>query len=287
MSDNKVVITAALTGVLATREQCPYIPYTPEEIAEEGRRAVEAGAAILHIHARQPNGLPAFDVETYRQIYEEVRKRNPDVIINFSTGAVGLPREERIHHIRAIRPEMAALNMGSMNYAIYSPKAKRFYHDFVFQNPFGDIQYFLEVMQEAGTLPEMEAFDAGHIHNATPFIDMGILKPPYVFSFVMGVMGGIPATTENLVHQARSVPPGSHWQVIGIGRKQWALVAVALTLGGHIRVGLEDNFYLPEGEMATSNGKLVEAAVRLARMLGREPATISEARKMLNLSRIS
>jgi uncharacterized protein (DUF849 family) len=222
-------------------------------------------------------------VETYRQIYEEVRKRTPDVIVNFSTGAVGLPREERIHHIRALKPDKAALNMGSMNYAIYSPKAKRFYHDFVFQNPFGDIQYFLEVMKEAGTLPEMEAFDCGHIHNATPFIDMGILRPPYVFSFVMGVMGGIPATTENLVHQARSVPPGSHWQVIGIGRRQWALVAVALTLGGHIRVGLEDNFYLPEGEMATSNGKLVEAAVRFARMLGREPATIAETREMLNL----
>ncbi len=283
MSDNKVIITAALTGVLATREQCPYIPYTPAEIAEEGRRAVEAGAAILHIHARQPNGLPAYDVETYRQIYEEVRQRTPDVILNFSTGAVGLPREERIHHIRALRPDMAALNMGSMNYAIYSPKAKRFYHDFVFQNPFADIQYFLEVMREAGTLPEMEAFDCGHLHNATPFIDMGLLQPPYVFSFVVGVMGGLPATTENLVHQARSVPQGSHWQVIGIGRKQWALMAVALTLGGHVRVGLEDNFYLPEGRMATSNGELVEAAVRLARMLGREPATIAEARKRLNL----
>lgn len=282
-ADKKVIITAALTGVLATRDQCPYIPYTPEEIAEEGRRAVEAGAAILHIHARQPNGLPAYDIETYRQIYEEVRKRTPDVIINFSTGAVGIPREERIHHITALKPDMAALNMGSMNYAIYSPKAKQFYHDFVFQNPFRDIQYFLERMVEVGTLPEMEAFDCGHIHNATPFIDMGILKPPYVFSFVMGVLGGIPATTENLLHQARSVPPGSHWQVIGIGRKQWALAAVAITLGGHIRVGLEDNFYLPEGQMATSNGALVEAAVRLARTLGREPASIAEARQMLNL----
>jgi uncharacterized protein (DUF849 family) len=137
MSDNKVIITAALRGVLATREECPYLLYTPEEIAEEGRRAVEAGAAILHIHARQPNGLPAFDVETYRQIYEEVRKRTPDVIINFSTGAVGLPREERIHHIRALRPDMAALNMGSMNYAIYSPKAKRFYTTSSFRIPSG------------------------------------------------------------------------------------------------------------------------------------------------------
>lgn len=280
---SKVVITAALTGVLATREQCPYIPYTPEEIAEEGRRAVEAGAAILHIHARQDNGAPAFDVETYRRIYEAVRTKTPEVIINFSTGAVGIPREERIHHIKALKPDMAALNMGSMNYAIYSPKTKEFYFDFVFQNPFADIQYFLTSMREAGTLPEMEAFDCGHIHNATPFIDMGLLKPPYVFSFVMGVLGGIPATVENLLHQVRNVPPGSHWQVIGIGRKQWALVAGALTLGGHIRVGLEDNFYLPEGPMAKSNGELVEAAVRFARALGREPASIAEARQMLQL----
>ncbi|MCS6895430.1 MAG: 3-keto-5-aminohexanoate cleavage protein [Bacteroidia bacterium] len=284
MQDSKkVVITAALTGVLATRDQCPYIPYTPEEIAEEGRRALEAGASILHIHARQDNGAPAFDVETYRRIYHAVRDRCGDVIINFSTGAVGIPREERIHHITALKPDMAALNMGSMNYAIYSPKNKQFYHDFVFQNPFKDIQYFLEKMVEAGTLPEMEAFDCGHIHNAMPFIDMGILKPPYVFSFVMGVMGGIPATTENLLHQARSVPPGSHWQVIGIGRKQWSLVAAALTIGGHIRVGLEDNFYLPEGDMAKSNGELVEAAVRLAKALGREPATVAETRAMLNM----
>lgn len=280
---SKVVITAALTGVLATREQCPYIPYTPEEIAEEGRRAVEAGAAILHIHARQDNGAPAFDIETYRRIYEAVRAKTPDVIINFSTGAVGIPREERIHHIKALKPDMAALNMGSMNYAIYSPKTKQFYFDFVFQNPFADIQYFLTCMKEAGTLPEMEAFDCGHIHNATPFIDMGLLKPPYVFSFVMGVLGGIPATVENLLHQARNVPPGAHWQVIGIGRKQWALVAGALTLGGHIRVGLEDNFYLPEGPMAKSNGELVEAAVHFARALGREPASIAETRQMLQL----
>ncbi|MCS7162394.1 MAG: 3-keto-5-aminohexanoate cleavage protein [Bacteroidia bacterium] len=279
--EQKVVITAALTGVLATREQCPYIPYTPAEIAEEGRRAVEAGAAILHIHARKDDGSPAFDVETYRRIYEEVRQRLPDVIINFSTGAVGIPREQRIHHITALKPDMAALNMGSMNYAIYSPKAKKFYFDFVFQNPFHEIQYFLERMLEAGVLPELEAFDCGHIHNATPFIDMGLLKPPYVFSFIMGVMGGIPATTENLVHQARSVPPGTHWQVIGIGRKQWPLAAAALTLGGHVRVGLEDNFYLPNGEMARSNGELVEAAVQLARLIGREPASIAEARAIL------
>jgi 3-keto-5-aminohexanoate cleavage enzyme len=279
----KTIITAALTGVLANRSQCPHIPYTPEEIAEEGRRAVEAGASVLHIHARQDSGLPAYDVETYRRIDAAVKERCPGVIINYSTGAIGISNEERIHHVDALSPDMAALNMGSMNYAIYSKQAKQFYHDFVFQNPFKDIQFFLERMKAAGSRPEMEVFDAGHINNAMPFIDMGLLPKPYTFSFVMGVLGGIAPTTKNLLHQAESVPPGSHWQVIGIGRKQWALVAAAITIGGHIRVGLEDNFYLPEGPMAKSNGELVAEAAKLVRMLGREPATIEEARKIMQL----
>lgn len=279
----KIIITAALTGVLTNRSQCPAIPYTPEEIAEEGKRAVDAGASILHIHARQDNGLPAYDVDTYRRIDEAVKARCPEVIINYSTGAIGISREERIHHVTALKPDMAALNMGSMNYAMYSKKHKQFYHDHVFQNPFKDIRFFMEKMKEAGTRPEMEVFDNGHINNAMPLIDMGILPQPFTFSFVMGVLGGIPATTQNLLHQAASVPQGSHWQVIGIGRKQWALVAAAITIDGNIRVGLEDNFYLPEGEMAQSNGELVEAAAKLVRMLGREVATIEETREIMQM----
>ena len=283
MAQKPVVITAALTGVLANRSQCPYIPYTPEEIAEEGLRAVEAGASILHIHARNPDGTPAYDVETYSRIHEEVRKRVPNAIINYSTGAIGISNDERIHQVTALKPEMAALNMGSMNYAIYSSQHKKFYHEFVFANPFKDIAFFLCKMREAGSIPEMEVFDTGHINNAMPFIDQGLIPKPYVFSFVMGVLGGIPATTDNLIHQSRQVPAGSHWQVIVIGRKQWALASVALTLGGNFRVGLEDNFYLPEGEMAKSNGELVARAASLARTLGREPATIAETRAMLEL----
>ena len=279
----KTIITAALTGVLATRDQCPAIPYTPEEIGEEARRSVEAGAAIVHIHARNPDGSPAFDVETYRRIHEEVRARVDDVIINFSTGAVGVPREERVHHIRQLKPDMAALNMGSMNYAIYSPKKKRFYHDHVFANPFADIIYFLEAMREAGVRPEMECFDRGHIHNATPLMDMGLLSPPYQFSLIMGVLGGIPATTRDLVHQVESLPDGAHWQVIGISLAQWPLVAAAITMGGNVRVGLEDNFYLRPGEMARSNGDLVAKAVALVRELGGEVASVAEARQILQL----
>jgi 3-keto-5-aminohexanoate cleavage enzyme len=279
---NKTVITAALTGVLATREQCPAIPYTPKEIAEEARRAADAGASIVHIHARKPDGGPDWSVETFADILAEVRARS-DVVINFSTGAIGIPPEDRIAHIRDLRPEMAALNMGSMNYAIYSEKRKVFHHDHVFANPFHDIQFFLETMNKAGVRAEMECFDAGHIGNTRPFIDMGVLKPPMQFSLIMGVLGGIPGTTRHLVDQADGLPNGSHWQVIGISLNQWPLVAAAITMGGNIRVGLEDNFYIEEGRMAASNGELVEKAARLCRDLGHEVASIAEARSQLGL----
>ncbi len=280
----KTIVTAALTGVLTTRKQSAAIPYTPVEIAEEARRSVEAGASIVHIHARQDDGRPAYDVETYARIDAEVKKRCPDVIINYSTGAMGIPREERVGQITALKPELAALNMGSMNYAIYSRQQKAFYHDFVFANPFKDILFFLEAMNAVGTRPEMECFDAGHIGNTRPLIDMGILKPPFQFSLIMGVLGGIPASTKNLVNQVGQLPDDAFWQVIGISRQQWALVAAAITMGGNIRVGLEDNLYLPDGELAASNGELVAKAAELVRMIGGEVATITEARQILRLS---
>jgi len=278
----KVVITAALTGVLATRKQCPAIPYTPKEIGEEAKRAADAGAAIVHIHARTADGAPDWQVDTFAEIFNEVRART-DAVINFSTGAVGIPAEDRIAHIRELRPEMAALNMGSMNYAIYSEKTKTFYHDHVFANPFRDIQFFIGEMKKAGVRPELECFDAGHIGNTRPLIDMGLLAPPFQFSLIMGVLGGIPGTTRHLINQVDSLPEGSHWQVIGISLNQWPLVAAAITMGGNVRVGLEDNFYVEEGKMANSNGDVVDKAARLCRELGREVASVDEARLQLAL----
>jgi len=278
----KCLVSAALTGVLARRDLCPAIPYTPAEIGEEARRAAEAGAAIVHIHARTPEGGPDWSPATFRAIFEEVRART-DVIVNFSTGAVGIPKEERIAHIRELRPEMAALNMGSMNYALFSKSRREFIVDHVFANPFGDIRFFLETMNEAGVRPEIECFDSGHIGNAAPLIELGSLRPPYQFSLVMGVLGGIPGTVRNLVHQAGSLPAGSHWQVIGIGLNQSSMAAAAIAMGGNVRVGLEDNFYLEEGKMARSNGELVEKAVAMIRQEGRTPATIPEARAELGL----
>ena len=280
--NDRVVVSAALTGALTRREHCPAIPYTPAEIGEEARRAAEAGASIVHIHARNSDGSPTWSPATFAEIHAEVRART-DVVINFSTGAVGIPAEERIAHIRQLRPEMAALNMGSMNYAIYSERKKAFYHDHVFANPFSDIRFFLETMNEAGVRPEMECFDSGHIGNTAPLIDMGVLRPPYQFSLVMGVLGGIPGTTRNLVHQAGSLPPDSHWQVIGIGLNQWPLLAAAVGLGGNVRVGLEDNFYLESERMARGNGDLVEKAVAMCREQGREVASITQAREQLGL----
>ena len=282
MNHHPVIVTAALTGVLATREQCPAIPYTPAEIADEARRAADEGAAIVHIHARTPEGGPDWSVETFGAIMSEVRART-DVIVNFSTGAVGVPAAERIAHISELRPEIGALNMGSMNYAIYSERKKTFYHDHVFANPFKDIQFFLETMNAAGVRPELECFDTGHIANSAPLIDMGVLRPPYQFSLIMGVLGGIPGTTRHLVNQVDTLPQDSNWQVIGIGLKQWPLAAAAVSMGGNVRVGLEDNFYVEEGKMAKSNGDLVAKAAGLIRELGREVASPAEARDLLRL----
>jgi uncharacterized protein (DUF849 family) len=194
--------------------------------------------------------------------------------------------EGRVAHIAQVRPALGALNMGSMNYAKYSAKRKDFVFDFVFENPFRDISLLLSVMKEAGVKPELECFDVGHTNSVWPLLDKGLLKRPLQFSFIMGVLGGIRATAENLMAQARETPPDSTWEVIGISHEQWRMVAAALSLGGNVRVGLEDNFYLDAAgkQMARSNGELVEKAVRMARDIGREPATVEEAGRMLTLA---
>jgi len=279
---DKVVVTCALTGVAATRKQCPAIPYTPAEIGDEARRAYEAGASIVHIHAREDDGSPSHRVEVYGEIMKEVRKRSP-VLINFSTGAVEVPKEERVRHITELKPEIGALNMGSMNYAKYNPQKKSFVFNWVFENSFETIEFFLRAMMESGVKPELECFDVGHCYNIRPFLDMGIAKSPLQFSFIMGVLGGVPATARNLASMAEQIPDGSTWEVIGISHVQWLMIASALALGGNIRVGLEDNFYVSPGVMAQSNGDLVAKAVRMARDTGREPASVEEAKKILGM----
>jgi uncharacterized protein (DUF849 family) len=285
--DDPVIITCAISGALADREQCPAIPYTPQEYAAEARRIVDEGAAMIHIHARRPDGTPSYEVEDFRAITEAIRAEAGDVIVNYSTGAMGVPVEKRIAYLRDLRPDVAALNMGSMNYAKYSPRRKEFVFKAVFANPFDEIIEFLTVMNELGIRPEHECFDVGHVGSLAPLMDMGVLHRPLHVDLVMGVTGGIPPTARNLAMMADNVPAGSHWGVVGISRAQWMLVAAALTLGGSVRVGLEDNFYLPDGTMARSNGELVARARRLTEDVGRRPASLAEARAILGVPRRS
>jgi 3-keto-5-aminohexanoate cleavage enzyme len=287
--DDPVVITCSISGALANREQCPAIPYTPAEYAAEARRIVDEGGVMIHIHARKPDGTPSYEVEDFAAITQAIREEVGDrAIVNFSTGTIGVPVEKRIAYLRACRPEVAALNMGSMNYAKYSRSRRGFVFDMVFANPFQEIVALLEAMNELGIKPEHECFDVGHVGSLAPLIDMGVLRQPLHVDCVMGVVGGIPPTARNLAAMVENIPADpdgastrSHWGVIGISRDQWMLVAAALTLGGSIRVGLEDNLYLPDGTMASSNGELIAKARQMTEDMGRRPATVAEARAML------
>ena len=283
--EDPVVITCAISGAIANRDQCPAIPYTPEEYGAEARRIVDEGGVHIHIHARTPDGAPSYEVEDFLAIRDAIRAEVGDsAIINFSTGTVGVPVAKRIAYLEAGRPEVAALNMGSMNYAKYSRSRRDFVFKFVFANPFEEIIELLEAMRRLGIKPEHECFDVGHVGSLAPLVDMGLLEAPLHADFVMGVVGGIPATARNVAAMADNMPSGRHhWGVIGIGREQWMLVAAALTLGGSIRVGLEDNFYLPDGAMARSNGDLVAKARQMAEDAGRRPATVEEARTLLGI----
>ncbi len=279
--DDPVVITCSISGAIANREQCPAIPYTPEEYDAEARRIVDEGGVHIHIHARKPDGTPSYEVEDFQAITDAIRAEVGDAaIINYSTGTIGVPVEKRIAYLRACRPEVAALNMGSMNYAKYSRSRKQFVFNMVFANPFDEIIELLEAMNELGIKPEHECFDVGHVGSLEPLIDMGVLRTPLHVDCVMGVVGGIPPTARNLAAMVENIPGGRdshHWGVIGISRDQWMLVAAALTLGGSIRVGLEDNLYLPDGQMASSNGELIAKARQMTEDVGRRPATAEEA----------
>ena len=286
--EDPVVISCSISGVIANRDQCPAIPYTPEEYAAEARRAVDEGASQIHIHARTPDGTPSYEVEDFRAITEAILAEVGDVIVNYSTGAIGIPIEKRIEYLRALKPDVAALNMSSMNYAKYSRRRKDFVFKAVFENSFDTIIEFLTAMRELGIKPEHECFDAGHVANLDPLIDMGLLeRTPLQISLVMGVNGGIRPTPRNVALMSDQIPGGAEgpnqWQVIGISRDQWKLLGASLVLGGNVRAGVEDNLYLPNGEMARSNGELIAKARQMAEDVGRRAATVAEARELLGV----
>jgi uncharacterized protein (DUF849 family) len=285
--DSPAILTNSISGVVANKEQCPAIPYTPEEYAAEARRVVDEGCSMIHVHARKPDGTPSYEIEDFRAITEAILAEVGDVVINYSTGAIGVPLEKRIAYLRELRPDVAALNMGSMNYAKYSRRRKDFVFKTVFENSFDTIIEFLGVMNELGIRPEHECFDLGHVASLAPLLDMGVLTGPLQVSCVMGVTGGMPPTPETLEFVSGQIPEArggrNNWGLIGISRDQWKLGATALTLGGNFRVGVEDNFYLPDGEMARSNGDLMAKAREMVESVGRRAATVAEARELLGV----
>jgi 3-keto-5-aminohexanoate cleavage enzyme len=214
--EDPAIVTCSISGAVASREQCPAIPYTPEEYAAEAKRAVDEGASMIHIHARTPEGVPSFEVADFRAITEAITGAVDDVIVNYSTGAIGVPIEKRIDYLRELRPDVAALNMSSMNYAKYSERRKEFVFKAVFENSFDTIVEFLTAMNELGIRPEHECFDSGHVANLDPLLDMGLLSEPLQIDCVMGVTGGIRPTPRNLAHMADQVPGGPD------GRNNWS-----------------------------------------------------------------
>jgi 3-keto-5-aminohexanoate cleavage enzyme len=285
--EDPVVISCSISGVIANRDQCPAIPYTPEEYAAEARRAVDEGASQIHIHARTPDGTPSYEIEDFEAITAAILAEVGDVIVNYSTGAIGIPIEKRLEYLRACKPDVAALNMSSMNYAKYSKRRKDFVFKAVFENSFDTIVEFLTEMKALGIKPEHECFDSGHVANLDPLLDMGLLEEPLQISLVMGVTGGIRPTPRNVTLMSDQIPGGpegpNQWQTIGISRDQWKLLAAALVLGGNVRAGVEDNLYLPNGEMCRSNGDLIAKARQMAEDIGRRAATVAEARELLGI----
>jgi len=266
----KLVITVAATGAEVTKDQNPNLPTTPAEIALDAIRCRQAGAAMIHVHGRLPDGSPTQSAEVYAEIIRQVRACT-DIIVQTSTGgAVGMTADERLQPVK-LRPEMASLTTGTVNFG----------RD-VFMNPPELIEYFARTMVENGVVPEIEAFDLGHVGTALALVKQGVLTLPLHFDFVMGVPGGIGPSVRNLLHMAESLPDGCTWSVAGIGRAQLPLATAAIVLGGNVRVGLEDNLFYTKGVLAT-NEMLVARMVRISAELGREVATPAEARRILRI----
>ncbi|MCA0385512.1 MAG: 3-keto-5-aminohexanoate cleavage protein [Firmicutes bacterium] len=267
----KLIITAALTGAEVTRAQQPHLPITPDEIAEEAFKCYEAGASIVHIHARDAEGNPTQDAEVYRQIKEKIAEKCNIIFQPSTGGAVWHTPEQRLQPVD-LSPEMATLSCGTCN---FGPD--------VFMNSEEYIEKFAVKMQEMGVKPEIEVFERGMIENAKALVKKGLVKAPLHVDFVLGVPGACPGTPEDLMFMVNQLPEGWTWTVAGIGRSELPLAVMAIILGGHVRVGFEDNVYYSKGRLATSNAELVERIVRIAKEMGREVATPDEARKILGL----
>jgi len=267
----KLIITAALTGAEVTREIQPNLPITPEEIGIESKKCFDAGASIVHIHARDENGEPTQSYDVYKEIKEEVEKRSNIIFQPSTGGAVHHSPEERLQPVN-LKPEMATLSTGTTNFG-----------SDVFMNTEENMEKFAIKMKELNVKPEIEVFERGMINNALRLVKKGLIDGPLHFDFVLGVPGACPGTPEDLMHMLKFIPSDATWTVAGIGRHELPLATMAIILGGHVRVGFEDNVYYSKGKLAETNADLVARIVRIAKELGRDVATPDEARKILNI----
>jgi uncharacterized protein (DUF849 family) len=284
---DKVVVTCSLTGVLTDPQQHK-VPVTPAEMAAAAREAFNAGATVVHCHYRQQGPgmgrLPTWDPDVVAQIDAAIRAEVPDIIVNMSTGVIGPDISGPVGCLKRIRPEMAALNAGSLNYLKTRSDGRWAWPPILFDNVVEKVEGFFKAMDELGVVPECECFDTGIVRSIALYEQVGLLRPPAHVSFVMGVASGMAAKPEWLPLLIAELPTGAHFQTIVIGREDvWPVHRRSAELGGELRTGLEDTFYMPDGSRAASNGPLIEALVRVARECGREPATPAEARQMLGL----
>ena len=297
---NKAIITAALTGSIHTTSMSEYLPITPRQLADEAVRSYEAGAAVAHLHVRNPEtGQPVSDMDLFKEVITEVKSKCDMVICITTGGGLGMTAEQRLIPVSTFKPELASFNAGSVNFALFHAldKYKNFKfdweskylamtEDFIFPNTFKSMREFAAIFDENGTKPEFEAYDSGMINNIAFMIDKGYVKKPVYIQFVMGVLGGITPSSENLmfmVDYAKRLIGDFEFSVCVAGRAQFSMCTQSLLLGGNVRVGLEDNLYLEKGQMAKSNAEQVAKIARIARELGIEPATPDEARQILGL----
>lgn len=281
----KLVISAALTGAATMKEQNPAVPYTPEEFAEESYRCMNEGAAVVHVHTRDPeSGSPTADIGKIRTTIEAIRDRCPGLIINMSTAiGPGVSREDRIAPVAAIEPEMASLNTNSMNAALANWKTGEILDEFVFENTFAQLVQYAGVMRKHRVKPECEIYDFGGIYNILMVRKQGIFEEPMHFQMVFGLLGGVPYDLFNMAREKALLPEDASWSVCGVGPYQFSAGMTAAVNGGHIRVGLEDNIRMPDKELAKGSYQQVRWAVEVARLAGREVASAGDARKIFHI----
>ena len=284
MSD-KAIITCALNGVLTNPAQHP-VPYSPEDMAKSAKQAYDAGAAIVHIHFREQDmgRFPSWDPDLAQQVVDAIREATGDMIINLTTGVVGDDISGPVACLERVKPEMAAMNSGSLNYLKLRSNGDWAWPPMLFDNPVSKIESMLAVMKEHDIIPECECFDTGIVRSVAMFAKKGMLDGPYTVSLVQGVASGMPAREDLLPILVDLLPDGAHWQSIVIGRDEvWDIHRKTAEMGGHLRTGVEDTFYLPNGDKVDGNGPLIDCMATVAREAGREPASASEAREMLGL----